>query len=133
MAMDRFADILKKIRMRHPVFSKKLDEADAVARWEQCVGTAISNHTRAIRVEAQVLWVEVDHPAWKNELMLRKQQILDKLNQTPPEVPPQPPAQMNQRPRGQTTAGARPNAPRLEPQTIIDLLFLDPRKPYRRD
>jgi hypothetical protein len=110
MAMARFADILNQIRSRHPQFSKKLDEADAVSRWGQCVGTAISNHTRPIRVEAQVLWVEVDHPAWKSELLLRKQQILDKLNTRDAESP------------------AKPN--QKKPEVIIDLLFLDPRKPF---
>lgn len=98
MAFDRLLDILKKAQGRYPALSKRIHEANALCRWEQAVGPAISKHTRAIRVQDSVLWVEVDHPIWKSELHYRKRQILVILNQ----VESQP--------------------------TLKDILFLEPRK-----
>ena len=57
-----------------------MDEADALSRWEDAVGEQISKHSRAIRIQDGVLWIEVDHPIWKTELHYRKRQILEKLN-----------------------------------------------------
>ena len=79
--MDGILDILKKLRTRYPSFSKRVQEVEAMGRWETAVGPGIARHTRAIRVENAVLWVEVDHPVWKTELHYRKHQILGILNQ----------------------------------------------------
>ena len=106
MAFDRLFDILKKAGVRYPSMSKRIDEAEALARWEKAVGPAIAKHSRAIRVQEGVLWVEVDHPIWKSELHHRKRQILDLLN------------------------GSRPGLPAPK-QILTDLLFLDPRSGYR--
>lgn len=85
MGMDRFSDILKKLQGMYPSFGKRLSEAESLSRWTASVGPAISKHSRAIRVQDKVLWVEVDHPIWKTELHHRKRQILDLLNQGKPE------------------------------------------------
>lgn len=82
--MDKLFDILKMIGNRYPAFSRRLEEVEALARWEKAVGPGIAKHSRAIRVQDTVLWVEVDHPIWKSELHHRKRQILSILNQEPP-------------------------------------------------
>ena len=99
VAVDRFSDILNQLKRRYEAFGKRVDEAEAVQRWDTVVGPGIAKHTRAIRVEDQVLWVEVDHPIWKSELLYQKNQILEKLN------------------------GSLPESTRVQ-----DILFLDPRK-----
>ena len=68
------------IRKRNPTLSKRIDEATALDRWSEAVGPQIAKRTRALYVRESQLWVEVDHPAWKNELHFRKKQILEKLN-----------------------------------------------------
>ena len=80
MGLDDFLSILNRARSRYPRFGKRLEEAEAVGRWEKAVGPLIAKHARAIRVEDSVLWVEVDHPIWKTELHYRKRQILEILN-----------------------------------------------------
>jgi len=80
MGFDSLLDILRKAQRRHPGFAKRLGEAEALGRWDVAVGPAIAKHTRAIRVQEGVLWVEVDHPIWKSELHHRKHQILELLN-----------------------------------------------------
>ncbi len=73
-------DIIKKAQDAYPRFSQRLSEAEALGRWKIAVGDLIAKHSRAIRVQDGVLWVEVDHPIWQSELHYRKKQILDILN-----------------------------------------------------
>lgn len=80
MAFDKLADILNKLRNQNPTLSKRIEESDAVSRWEEAVGAQIAKHARAVRVQDGILWIEVDHPIWKTELHYRKRQILDRLN-----------------------------------------------------
>jgi predicted nucleic acid-binding Zn ribbon protein len=109
MGFNRFSDILKKIQAGNPVLAKRIQEAEALTRWEVAVGPAIAKHSRAIRIQDSVLWIEVDHPVWKTELHYRKRQILDLLNRVPTEV----------------KAGAKPV------ELIKDLLLLDARPPRK--
>ncbi len=104
MAFDSFTQILRRLGARYPALTQRMEEARALTRWEKAVGPAIAKHTRAIRVQDSVLWVEVDHPIWKSELHHRKRQILAILNQ--------------QRNPGQAKAD----------EALVDLLLLDPRK-----
>jgi hypothetical protein len=80
ISFNRLFDILKLASQRYPKFGKRLQESQALSRWETAVGPAIAKHARAIRVQDQVLWVEVDHSIWKSELHYRRRQILEKLN-----------------------------------------------------
>lgn len=84
MGFNRLIDIFKKTQDRYPGFSKRVKEAEALGRWEAAVGATINKHSRAIKVQDSVLWVEVDHPIWKTELHHRKRQILDILNRAQP-------------------------------------------------
>jgi predicted nucleic acid-binding Zn ribbon protein len=81
MGFDSIKDILAKIRARNPALQTRLEEAVAVEAWEKTVGPQIANHARALKVEAGVLWVEVDHSVWRTELHHRKRQILERLNE----------------------------------------------------
>jgi len=81
MSFDKLIEIIRKVQAKNPALSKRMAEAQALGRWEIAVGPIIAKHSRAIRVQDSVLWVEVDHPIWKSELHHRKRQILDILNQ----------------------------------------------------
>ena len=59
---------------------KKLQEYDAVIYWEQVVGEQIARITTARRITQGVLFVHVKTSTWRNELSLRKKEIVDKLN-----------------------------------------------------
>jgi predicted nucleic acid-binding Zn ribbon protein len=80
MALDRLLDIIRKAQQKHPAFSTRLAEAEALGRWQLAVGELISKHAHAVRVQDSILFVEVEHPIWRSELHYRKQQILDILN-----------------------------------------------------
>ena len=59
---------------------KKLQEYDAVVYWETVVGERIAQMTTATRILQGVLFVHVKTSTWRNELTLRKKEIIDKLN-----------------------------------------------------
>lgn len=84
--MDSLFEIIKKAQEKHPGFSARLAEAEALGRWELAVGPLIAKHSRAVRVQNGVIFVEVEHPIWRSELHYRKQQILDILNGKTPSV-----------------------------------------------
>ena len=81
MSFLKLMEILGQARGHYPGLAKRLDEAEALGRWEKAVGPIIIKHSRALKVQDEVLWVEVDHPIWKSELHHRKRQILTILNQ----------------------------------------------------
>ncbi|MDR3608765.1 MAG: DUF721 domain-containing protein [Oligoflexia bacterium] len=80
MGFLKLTEILKQAQRKFPALSRRLDEAEALGRWELAVGPIIAKHSRALRVQDSMLWVEVDHPIWKSELHHRKRQILEILN-----------------------------------------------------
>jgi len=59
---------------------KKLQEYNAVVYWETVVGEQISKMTTANKISQGVLFVHVKTSTWRNELTLRKKEIVNKLN-----------------------------------------------------
>ena len=59
---------------------KKLVEVDAVVHWEEVVGRKIAQMTEATRITKGVLFVSVKTSTWRNELTIRKKEIIEKLN-----------------------------------------------------
>jgi predicted nucleic acid-binding Zn ribbon protein len=60
--------------------NKKLQEYDAVVHWEEIVGEQIAKMTTAMRIVKGVLFVQVKTSTWRNELTLRKKEIINKIN-----------------------------------------------------
>ena len=59
---------------------QKIAEYDAVVRWESVVGEHIARATEAVRIVKGVLVVKVRSGTWRNELRLRKKELIDSLN-----------------------------------------------------
>ena len=60
--------------------TKKLQEYDAITGWETIVGEKIASVTAPVKVVNGVLFVEVRTGAWRTELSMRKQEILEKIH-----------------------------------------------------
>lgn len=58
----------------------KIDEYEAVVQWSVIVGEQISKVTTATKIQKGVLIVKVSNGPWRNELLLRKEEIKKKLN-----------------------------------------------------
>ena len=48
--------------------------------WPDLVGSEASRHSLPQRVERAVLFVKVDSSVWKQELFMRRRQLLEKIN-----------------------------------------------------
>lgn len=55
---------------------KKLQEYEAVERWEEIVGQQIGRVTSAMGITKGVLFVRVRTGTWRNELTMRKREII---------------------------------------------------------
>jgi len=61
---------------------KKLHEYEAVTRWEEIVGEQIAKVSAPTRIDKGDLVVKVSNGPWRNELTLRKEEIISKINAT---------------------------------------------------
>lgn len=59
---------------------KKLREYEAVERWEEVVGQQIARVTSATSITKGTLFVRVKTGTWRNELTMRKGEIIQKIN-----------------------------------------------------
>jgi predicted nucleic acid-binding Zn ribbon protein len=58
----------------------KLNELKIVHSWKKVVGDMIARHTRDLQVKNGKLFVKIDSPALKNELMYSSSVIIENLN-----------------------------------------------------
>lgn len=59
----------------------KYDETGVVAFWPELMGTAISNRTTQIYVSHRKLFVRIESSVIKNELLMVRSGIIQKLNE----------------------------------------------------
>lgn len=59
---------------------RKLREVNIVSSWEKIMGKAISNHTKSVFIKNKTLFVKLDSPVLRNELLMRKESIIKHLN-----------------------------------------------------
>lgn len=60
---------------------KRYQETALMAYWPELMGIAISNRTKEIYIRDRKLFVRIDSSVVKNELMMLKSQIVQKLNE----------------------------------------------------
>jgi len=59
---------------------RKIQQYDIVSSWPAIVGEKIAQVTEAYKIERGVLFVRVRTSEWRNELVMRKPEILQKIN-----------------------------------------------------
>ncbi len=60
---------------------RKLKEVDVIGSWETILGKTIARYTRNVFISKQVLYVEIDSPVVKNELLMMREEIRLRLNE----------------------------------------------------
>ena len=70
-----FEKMLKKYAMETPI-----KQNQAIFLWKDIVGEQIASHTKAEKVSYGKLYISVDSPVWRNELVFQKEEILEKIN-----------------------------------------------------
>ena len=76
---QRIGQILGEV-IRDLGLTKRLSEQRAVVDWPNVVGARVAGHSRALRVDGGMLFVQVDSSVWAQELSLMKRRILRELN-----------------------------------------------------
>jgi predicted nucleic acid-binding Zn ribbon protein len=59
----------------------KMKEMDLVAAWPELMGIAVANRTKEIRIQNKKLFLRIDSSVMREELLLGKQIIIDRLNE----------------------------------------------------
>ena len=78
---DVIREYIRSMNMEH-----KLKEVDLVSSWEGLLGKTISHYTRNIYLSRKVLYVELTSPVVKNELVMMREEIRNKMNEKAGEV-----------------------------------------------
>ncbi len=61
-------------------YNDKLLETTLIDSWEDVVGGVYAAHTENLRVKAKTLYVKVDVPALRQELMMQRSELVKRLN-----------------------------------------------------
>jgi predicted nucleic acid-binding Zn ribbon protein len=59
----------------------KLNEVGLISSWEEVVGRAISSRTTKVYIKDQVLYVHLSSSVVRNELLMLRQALKEKLNE----------------------------------------------------
>lgn len=68
--------------LRNLGYETKIKQHEVINRWEELVGSRIARVTNVERVRDGVLFVKVDNPTWRNELVFMKNRIHKKVEET---------------------------------------------------
>ncbi|RZA00978.1 MAG: DUF721 domain-containing protein [Sphingobacteriaceae bacterium] len=60
---------------------RKFDETGIIAHWPQLVGKAVANRTKELFIRDKKLFLRIESSVIKNELMMMRAQIIDKINE----------------------------------------------------
>ncbi len=67
--------------IREKKMDHKLKEVDVVQSWEKALGKTISGYTRNIYLSKKILYVEISSSVVKNELVMMREEIRQRLNE----------------------------------------------------
>ena len=73
---DAISKMLDVYRLR-----RKFDETSILAIWPEIMGTAIANRTTQIYIKDKKLFIRIESSVIKNELVMVRQGIIQKLNE----------------------------------------------------
>ena len=72
IALDKFVHQLG--------IAKKMRQVSIITSWSEIVGQQIAKVTEAERIENGILFVKTKSAAWRNELTMRRLEIMEKVN-----------------------------------------------------
>lgn len=66
--------------MNYIGLDSKMQELRILEVWNECVGDAISNYSVPIGIRKNKLIVKAENAAWRYELSLKKEEIIENIN-----------------------------------------------------
>lgn len=77
---QKIGDVLREY-IEHMMIGNKLREVNALKSWEDVMGKAVASRTKSIYIRNKVLFVQLTSSVLRNELLMMRQAIIDKLNE----------------------------------------------------
>ena len=77
--MQELSTALKKA-LKQGGIDRAIQKNKALLVWEGVVGKVVAKNCSAEKVDQRTIVVKASTPVWRNELALKKNEILDKLN-----------------------------------------------------
>ncbi|MDO4704513.1 DUF721 domain-containing protein [Tannerella sp.] len=74
-------ELLQEFYNERPELRQKILEVRVVRAWGEVLGVSVSKATRSLYVRQGVLYVSVDSSVLRNELMLNRAHLVEKLNE----------------------------------------------------
>ena len=65
---------------------KRYEETGVIAHWPELVGKSVANRTKEIYIYNKKLFLRIESSVVKNELMLMRSQIIEKINEKAKEI-----------------------------------------------
>ncbi|MFL2616796.1 MAG: DUF721 domain-containing protein [Flavobacteriaceae bacterium] len=69
-------DFMNQEKISDGIFNVKINEA-----WKKSVGKNVYKYTKSVNLKDNILYIEVDNPILKQEILYSKQKIIDMLNE----------------------------------------------------
>ena len=69
-------DFMNQEKISDGIFNVKINEA-----WKKSVGKNVNKYTKSVNLKDNILYIEVDNPILKQEILYSKQKIIDMLNE----------------------------------------------------
>ncbi len=66
--------------LKNAGLEKGVNQNKALLIWKDVVGNTIAENTSPEKVEHGILTVKADNPSWRQELIFKKHEIVEKLN-----------------------------------------------------
>lgn len=66
--------------MRHMGLDSRMHELKILDVWKDCVGESIASYSKPVQLKKNKLFVSVENAAWRYELSLNKEEIMEKIN-----------------------------------------------------
>ena len=77
---QRIGVVLKSM-LKDEKFRQKIAEARVLELWSEKAGESVANHTKQLFFKNDKLFVEVDSPMLKSDLVMRREQLKNELNE----------------------------------------------------
>jgi len=77
---QKIGDVIREC-LHELQIDRKLKEVNLVSQWESMMGRTVALRTDRIYIRNRILYVHVTSSVLKNELLMMRQEIMNKLNE----------------------------------------------------
>ncbi len=77
---QKLGEIIREY-LEQMMIDKKLKEVSTIRSWEELMGKPVAERTRNIYVKNKILFIELKSSVLRNELIMMRQAIIDKINE----------------------------------------------------